>query len=292
MDSATEVAYVADPRTVTVTDEGQEYDDMWQLKPMDVQHLGEHPETMRQTPMLLIPCPAADQLIYVAGPDRNFPLQDHLDASRPFLLKHDVWVGGSKPAWQRLYLMQVRAIQLHADRLDKNYRFRMILHAADLAYDRHGQLYRKYGRNNYGHEFEDARSTFISFHTYVQNYERHLGIKVTPCPTYDDLIEDLRESDEGQEQEQEQEHYFEDQEQHQPEFGMMQDSPRWRSADQDRDGDSEYVASDQDCEAQEGDYQKYDDQEFQKKTHRDEDGEQYWYEDENYYQDDSSYALR
>ena len=136
MTSVTAAANMADPHTVTVADEGQGYERRWHDKAVDAQHLWKSPETMRTTPMLLIPYPALDQLIYVAGPDQDFPLKDYLQDCKPFLIQHDVWVTGSMPAWHRLYLIQVRAFQLNTERLAKTFRFRILMIAANLTDDR------------------------------------------------------------------------------------------------------------------------------------------------------------
>ena len=113
MDSATSTEVVTAATTVTVPDTNRNYDRRWCVKTTDAQLLGEPPETLRTPPIILIPSPALRQLIYVAGPDPAFPLSDHLAAYQPFLVGHGIWVGGEMPAWQRLYYIPCKAIQLH-----------------------------------------------------------------------------------------------------------------------------------------------------------------------------------
>ena len=101
MTSVTAAANMADPHTIMVIDDGHGYECRWHEQAVEAHRLGELPGAMQTRPMLLVPYPALDQPIYVAGPLKDFPLQDHLQDCKPFLLQHDVWVSGSMPTWQK-----------------------------------------------------------------------------------------------------------------------------------------------------------------------------------------------
>ena len=197
MDSANGTAYMANPRTVTVTDEGQGYEDTWQLKPMDVQHLGEPPETMREIPMILIPIPIIDQLVYVAGPEKHFPLCGYLAACKPFLVAHDVWIDGEMAASQRLHRIQVRAIELLTGHMDMTYRKKIVSMAAKLALDRSDFFH---WRDRDISQADEATDMFCLLHDSWQLLRLRSGQDVLPCPFRDGCDSDEEQDYEDQTQ--------------------------------------------------------------------------------------------
>jgi len=253
MNSVTAAAHTADPHTVTVIDEGQSYERRWHDKAADAQHVWNSPEAMRTTPMLLIPYPALGQLVYVAGPDQDFPLQDHLQDCKPFLLQHDVWVSGSMPTWQRLYLIQVRAFQLNTERQDKPFRLRILSIAANPARDRQCTPYKRVGLTE---EFEDASSTFLEPHKDLQIYERHLGMAVTPCPTFGEIGKSDKETDRDDQEREKNEEYPDQQAPHPQSWRTMREWKRSMKMQeqQDTDDEDEYYTSDEEYEDQDSGY--------------------------------------